>query len=577
MNITTQFENGVASDFIFYESCGVGSIVFERPEASDINEEFNLNLSYSGTAENGIDFTMLPDQVSILPGEMYYVLPVEIFPDLLTEVDESFFLTLTYPISCGADNFSSSTEIHLEDAPQDLSIVSSSPLVCPGSDQFIAPLLFEGSGNFEFTWSTGNDTDTLFYQTSADTLFELVVLDVCGGYSATAYYEVYVYETNSLTIDVIDSQNSLPIVCEGTALLDIVVTGGAFPYSLFVETPSNSYNSSFFENYWVNEQSAGVHTIFVTDYCASMDSVTFNIDVINEQIELSLPDTIEYHCGQYTTIEAEMVYSGQDASNLDYDWYLNDVLIANSGLNASFYPAGQDHIEIQISGDCISDVTESAVLVMLPYDPDNVSPGYIDDCSLFNGCTDMLACNYSPAALFADTSCFYEIPAFEISGQQMPNTTGLYGYTYDTPVFGEIVWSVINGEITGGQGTTIAEVVWSNEGSGTLMVQEVIGDCTSELVMFEVIITSLSENDLTQLVNVFPSPTVDELNIVLPNRFVASEYTITDGFGRIVGNGSLKEIKNSLDVSTLSVGQYVISVSMASGHVIHKKFAVMGN
>jgi hypothetical protein len=577
VNITTQFDNGIDSDFIFYESCGFGSIVFERPVSSNIDEEFNMNLSYSGTAVNGIDFTLLPDQVSILPGEMNFVLPVEIFPDMLAESDESFIMTLSYPISCGENNFSFSTEIQIEDVPADLEIVSTSPIVCPGTEQFIAPLLFGGSGNFDLTWSNGSDADTLFYQTSADTLFELVVLDLCTGSSSNAMYEVYVFETNNLTIEVIDSQNSLPIVCEGTALLDVVVIGGATPYSYLVETPTISYETIYLDTYWVNEESSGVHTIHVSDYCASTASVTFDIDVVNYQIELSLPDTIEYHCGQYTTIEAEMVYSGQDASALSYAWYLDNVHIAGPGLSTDFYPSGEEHLEIQVSGDCINDVTESAVLVMLPYDPDNVSPGYIDDCSLFNGCTDMLACNYSPAALFADTSCFYEIPAFEISGQQMPNTTGLYGYTYDTPGFGEIIWSVVNGEITGGQGTTIAEVVWSNEGSGTLMVQEVIGDCTSELVMYEVIITSLSENDLTHLVNVFPSPTVDVLNIILPNRYVASEYTITDGFGRIVGKGSLKETKNSLDVSTLSEGQYVISFSMVSGSVIHKKFAVIGH
>ncbi len=577
VNISTQFDNGVTSDFVFYESCGQGNIIFERPSESNLNDPFDFTVSYSGTAVNGIDFTLLPDQISMDPGELYFVLPIEVFSDVLAESVESLILTLSYPIACGENNFSFSAEIQIEDVPEDLEIVSTSPIVCPGTNQFIAPVLSGGSGNFDFTWDNDIDSDTLFYQTSADTLFELVVLDLCTGSSTNAMYEVYVFETNNLTIEVIDSQNSLPIVCEGTALLDVVVTGGATPYSYIVETPTSSYDSGYLEIYWVNEESIGVHTIQVSDYCASTASVIFDIDVVNYQIELTLQDTIEYHCGQYTTIEAEMVYLGQDASNLDYDWYLNDVLIANSGLDASFYPAGQDHLEIQISGDCINDVTESAVLVMLPYDPDNVSPGYIDNCSLFNGCTDMLACNYSPAALFADTSCFYEIPAFEISGQQMPNNTGLYGYTYDTPGYGEIVWSVVNGEITGGQGTTIAEVVWSNEGTGTLMVQELIGDCTSELVMFEVIITSLSENDLAKLVKVFPSPTVDVLNIILPNRYVASEYIITDGLGRIVDNGSMKETIVTLDVSSLSVGQYVISFSMASGNVIHKKFAVIGN
>ncbi|MBL0315162.1 MAG: choice-of-anchor L domain-containing protein [Flavobacteriales bacterium] len=53
-----------------FENCGDGNLVFERPESGNVNTPLVAYLGYSGTAINGVDYTLMPDSV-VFPARGY--------------------------------------------------------------------------------------------------------------------------------------------------------------------------------------------------------------------------------------------------------------------------------------------------------------------------------------------------------------------------------------------------------------------------------------------------------------------------------------------------------------------------
>lgn len=141
-----------------------------------------------------------------------------------------------------------------------------------------------------------------------------------------------------------------------------------------------------------------------------------------------------------------------------------------------------------------------------------------------------------------------------------------YSYFISQPVGYTINWSVVDGALVSGQGTTSATVVW-NGTTGSLAVEITNGVCTSfDTIQVGTIITGLPQLD-EQGIHIYPNPSGGIFNIKLTqsNLNGPAGIKVTDPVGRKVYMGKLipsnGDQEHKIDISKEVAGVYFIELN----------------
>ena len=201
---------------------------------------------------------------------------------------------------------------------------------------------------------------------------------------------------------------------------------------------------------------------------------------------------------------------------------------------------------------------------------------YQDDCDCQGfSCYDPFACNFSTAGLQDDDLCLY-VTEYEIVGSTDPFSSTLQVYTYTETSGSSYEWTVEGGSVTDGEGTSALNVVWTEEGNGSICVVETTADgCVGQEVCLEVTVRLSSVQELPQgQFEAYPNPARDWLQVhwtgpVLNNARVV----LRDAAGRIVLNRQVSE-QESLDVSMLGDGVYVLEFSVPEFGSIQRQVVI---
>ena len=94
----------------------------------------------------------------------------------------------------------------------------------------------------------------------------------------------------------------------------------------------------------------------------------------------------------------------------------------------------------------------------------------------------------------------------------------------------DITWSVLNGTILSGQSTNSVDVFWDNNGFGSVTLTITNNICTYEYVLNTGIPTGFQES-LAEQIKVYPNPSTDIFNLVLPMNF---EVELFDAVGKLL-------------------------------------------
>lgn len=81
--------------------------------------------------------------------------------------------------------------------------------------------------------------------------------------------------------------------------------------------------------------------------------------------------------------------------------------------------------------------------------------------------------------------------------------------------------------------------------------------------IYEEFLYILNVDDLASpesLIDAYPNPADQEINLVISAQLIGKEYLILDATGRTVASGVLQDAQATLDLSTLSAGYYVITL-----------------
>jgi hypothetical protein len=148
-----------------------------------------------------------------------------------------------------------------------------------------------------------------------------------------------------------------------------------------------------------------------------------------------------------------------------------------------------------------------------------------------------------------------------------PNQTANYSVI---PVDGmKYLWAITNGTIMGGQGTNAITVLWNDASTSSLdhsvAVTETDATPESRTTTQDVTIaptTSINKSFAVSGISVFPNPSRDQFNIVMPHSNTAVTYTLYSTTGVNMQSGSFTSSTSGTAIQTnLPAGIYQLVLS----------------
>jgi gliding motility-associated-like protein len=294
---------------VLYEGCGQGFIRFTRISALNINLPAVINYSIGGTATPGVDYTPLPTQVIIPPGQMFVDIPITAFIDGIIEGPETILLDLTNACSCTSSIF----EIIINEPPP-LNVTVPDVQVCLGTPVFIQPAVSGGVTNYTYQWSNGSPGQVYLFPHQQSGSVTVTVTDHCMQQaSATANYTVYELEAQI--------GGTVNLCTPGQQGFLSVSTNGTIPWNLTYNInggPNITVNNIITNPYNLPVTQPGTYQIVavVNGACIAQGNGT---GVVN-QSNLSLSSTVEDpECAGYNSGSINLNVAG-NTGNVTYNW-----------------------------------------------------------------------------------------------------------------------------------------------------------------------------------------------------------------------------------------------------------------
>ncbi|MDG2426003.1 MAG: choice-of-anchor L domain-containing protein [Flavobacteriales bacterium] len=318
---------------ILYEDCGEAVLTFTRPIETILDVEEMVIISYAGSeADNGIDYTLLPDSVVFPPGVEVVSFPLDAFEDGLVEGSELVIMEILNLAACNGGGVTSYFEFTIWDEPFPLVVNGFETTICVGDSVVMEPDIEGGYGNFHYEWDCepGYDDSPVVVYPLDDYDCILVVTDTCGMPSDDALFEITVEEYPELTAEIIGGD--IVLACNGFADVVAAADGGNPPYTWTWEIQDGQnawgWENTFFLSTWTG--ATELHAI-VTDDCGFTAEAVVDVSIDVPELIIELDESYPVACNVPFEIVAEaqggepfINYTWVDGFNwLDFDQTLN--------------------------------------------------------------------------------------------------------------------------------------------------------------------------------------------------------------------------------------------------------------
>jgi gliding motility-associated-like protein len=255
------------------EGCEEGTVTITR-NSGGVNGALVLPITVSGTATEGVDYGNIPSSVTFAPGQTSISFSFDIYGDGLVEGDETVKIEFDYPDPCGNSNLISA----------DFKIIDVDPLVvtipeqtvnCAGDEAVLTGVITGGIDQYSYTWSTGDNTQSITVSPEVTTDYTLSVVDLCVTTPVegvgTVNVPVYPPATIVVTDDVI-------VLCPNTPqTLNAEASGGQGNFTY--EWLNNGEVIAASSAVTVSPLETATYTVRVTDGCGtkSEENVLFTV------------------------------------------------------------------------------------------------------------------------------------------------------------------------------------------------------------------------------------------------------------------------------------------------------------
>ncbi len=240
------------------EGCVNGFITIRPPSCAA--SELEVQLEFSGTAINGLDYEDIPTTVTIQGEDV--ILPIIPTTDLLNDEGLETIIIDMYYINFEGDLDTASTSINLFDYVQP-SVEVTDVFICNES-VVVSPDITGGIAPYAYTWSNGGNGATTVFETGDAGTYNVNITDYCDNTFNTDFEVI-----EPLPLEVVPLLDN----CLGVPTGDLA-RNGAPPYEVVYSEDSLSISQySFIAGY------VGIYTITFTDQCGATASTIVRTEI----------------------------------------------------------------------------------------------------------------------------------------------------------------------------------------------------------------------------------------------------------------------------------------------------------
>jgi len=273
MSSSTNFGGSVSgNDTTIYEGCGFASLVFDRG-TNHLTVADTFFYTLSGTATNGVDYSLIGDSVYFAPGQATANIIVNSLPDALIEGTETVIFSVYVSSPCNGNDTISLTLHIIDSPPLTLSLNNDTTLGCPANNITLSATAHGGVaiGNYHYAWANSTSiTNIIQVNPTVTATYYATVTDSCG-HSATDSVKVTVIPYLPLQL----SFNNDTTICGGNGvLLNANVTSGR-PGYIYSWLPNITLSDSI----TVAPAYPTTYVVTVTDACSHSVSDSMHITV----------------------------------------------------------------------------------------------------------------------------------------------------------------------------------------------------------------------------------------------------------------------------------------------------------
>ena len=254
-------------DSTLYEGCASAQLIFER--YAGFNTTDTVQLVVGGTAIGGVDYNpVLPNEIVFQPGDstIVFVLTAPLDADALETVQ----ITISNVAQCSGMLVVTDFTFYINEAQPMYITVSDTAIGCDDVVT-IGPNVFEGYGNYQYIWNTGDTTATLTLSPPVTTTYTVTVSDTCGQVpqTGTITVDVPVYPPVNMIVS-----NDTALSCPQAATLFVISTTGGDGVYTYEWTDVNGTVLSTSTSLAINSGPAATYYVSVEAGCGMGDADT---------------------------------------------------------------------------------------------------------------------------------------------------------------------------------------------------------------------------------------------------------------------------------------------------------------
>lgn len=346
-----------------FEDCGEATLTFTRPEVSDLSVQDMCIITWTGTAVNGVDYTLMPDTVVFPPGVASVSFIIDGFSDGLTEGIETVNMDIMNLAACNGSGLVSNFNFFVADVPDPIAVTGYPQDLCLGVTATLEPTITGGYGNYVYDWSTSETTATIDVSPLTSTTYFLTVSDTCGWPGGNDNFPVNILVFPALVTNI--DNGDITIGCSESVNIVTTTTGGdgAYTYMWTDENGANlfGWGNSVFYGAWNGPGSVNVEVI---DGCGLVATDQIQVALNIAPLVLTVPDTINAPCLTPFNITANVtggdgLFSYSWFTNSVYEWDEWDNFYDNTGI------VSQAIIGVEVSDGCGQFTSEEIVVTVV--------------------------------------------------------------------------------------------------------------------------------------------------------------------------------------------------------------------
>jgi gliding motility-associated-like protein len=348
------------NDSTIYEGCGLANLTFTRPGDPSIEEVVYLDIT--GTATNGVDYTLLPDSIVFPPGVVSLSFFMQAPEDNVFEGPEQVIIQLTnIASSCGGQELTSSFNFWISEANPFTATFADVAVADCGQTITIAPNPQGGYGQYTFDWDTGDNTPSITVTPQVTTTYNIIVGDTCGLASIPGSITVTVPVYPGVTVNAGADININS--CLEVANLSATISGGNGNYTY------QWYNGNLLigSTQSVQYSPPGTSTItFIgSDACGNTatDQLTIFVPPVPIYVDAG-PDQILSHC--FDSVMVAATVTGGIPGVVSYSWY-SQAAGGLSTANSFWYGTQQEsYLVVEVLDICNNWAIDSLLVTIMP-------------------------------------------------------------------------------------------------------------------------------------------------------------------------------------------------------------------